>query len=309
MEYIIENEALKVTISTIGAEMTSVIDKASGREMIWNGDNRFWGGHGPVLFPACGGLWNGECTLNGKKLEIPKHGFVRKMEWEVEEYNPQPTDDVPHLILSIKSTEETLKAYPFHFKLTVTFDLYDNTIDCNYMVENEETSMAMPFQIGGHPSVMLPDYAEGSTEPIGYIIPVNHAEEETDPSCLSLVRVGEQGCWRPERFSAPRTEDGMIPITVDTFAHEALIFDHNQVGGFTVLDANTDYLACVTSNAPVFLIWQPQGLLSPFVCIEPWYGLCDQEGKNTELIERPYSLCALPGDCVSGTLFSMEFAV
>jgi galactose mutarotase-like enzyme len=27
---------------------------------------------------------------------------------------------------------------------------------------------------------------------------------------------------------------------------------------------------------------------TPFLCIEPWYGLCDEQGFNGSIQERPY---------------------
>ena len=38
MEFVLENELLRVTMDSHGAEVTSVVDKASGKELWWNGD-------------------------------------------------------------------------------------------------------------------------------------------------------------------------------------------------------------------------------------------------------------------------------
>ena len=59
MNYTIENEDLRVVISSLGAEVQSVVRKSDDKELWWQGDPRFWDGRSPVLFPACGGLWNG----------------------------------------------------------------------------------------------------------------------------------------------------------------------------------------------------------------------------------------------------------
>ena len=50
----LSNECLKVTIDSLGAEIQSI--NKGGRELIWEGDPKFWTGHSPVLFPICGGL-------------------------------------------------------------------------------------------------------------------------------------------------------------------------------------------------------------------------------------------------------------
>ena len=61
------------------------------------------------------------------------------------------------------------------------------------------------------------------------------------------------------------------------------------------------------SAAPVWLFWQMQGLLCPYVCAEPWYGLCDLQGESVSLIERPYTQCVPPQADDSGVLWSVEF--
>ncbi|MDY2778499.1 MAG: aldose 1-epimerase family protein, partial [Alloprevotella sp.] len=40
--------------------------------------------------------------------------------------------------------------------------------------------------------------------------------------------------------------------------------------------------------APVWLFWSPQGQHAPFVCAEPWYGLCDPIGYEGDVSGRPY---------------------
>jgi galactose mutarotase-like enzyme len=40
----------------------------------------------------------------------------------------------------------------------------------------------------------------------------------------------------------------------------------------------------MAKNWPYFGIWSKKG--SPFVCLEPWYGLADSEDHNQELTEK-----------------------
>lgn len=54
MKRVLENDFLKVTIDDHGAELVSIYDKEKDREVIWQGDPRFWGRHAPVLFPNVG---------------------------------------------------------------------------------------------------------------------------------------------------------------------------------------------------------------------------------------------------------------
>ena len=80
MEYIIENEYLKVTVTTWGAQVKSVIRKCDGVEHIWQADKSVWGYHAPILFPHCGKLVDGKFEAKGKLYESPQHGFARTSE-------------------------------------------------------------------------------------------------------------------------------------------------------------------------------------------------------------------------------------
>ena len=98
----------------------------------------------------------------------------------------------------------------------------------------------------------------------------------------------------------PLTEDGLVPLTVETFANEALIFDDHQISAATVLDLNRQPVARVESTAPVWLFWSPTGVHSPFVCAEPWYGLCDHQHFEGDISERPFINCAHSGETWEG---------
>ncbi len=54
MRYSIENDTLRLTVDTHGAEAVSVIHKPTGAELLWSGDPSVWGRHAPILFPYTG---------------------------------------------------------------------------------------------------------------------------------------------------------------------------------------------------------------------------------------------------------------
>ena len=78
----LSNNNLTVKMSPLGAEIISIT--AFGKERIWQGDEEFWAGHAPILFPFCGGLLDDEYVFNGKKYSgVPKHGFAKRNEFTV----------------------------------------------------------------------------------------------------------------------------------------------------------------------------------------------------------------------------------
>ena len=208
------------------------------------------------------------------------------------------------ITFAFHDTEQTRELYPFRFELRITYQLCGLKLECLYSVANHEQERVMPDQIGGDPAIALPDFAEGA-EVIGYIQPKD--KSEINAACLSVVRAGEQGCWSRQRHAVPSTWDGLIPISEETFANEALVFDHNQIHGVTILDLNRNILASISSDAPVWLFWQQQNLLCPYICAEPWFGLCDLQNESVDLIERPYTLTAAPGNVTGGTLWAATF--
>ena len=70
MDYTIENRYLKVTVTTDGAQLKSVIRKCDGVEHMWNADPTGWGYHAPILFPHTGRLAGGEFEAKGKTYTI-----------------------------------------------------------------------------------------------------------------------------------------------------------------------------------------------------------------------------------------------
>ena len=77
MNYIIENEALRVEIADRGAEIMSIVGKKTGFEYLWQGDATYWASRATVLFPICGRLTDGKYTYKGKEYEMVLHGFAK----------------------------------------------------------------------------------------------------------------------------------------------------------------------------------------------------------------------------------------
>ncbi|MEK5288656.1 hypothetical protein MKY69_03425 [Streptococcus sp. FSL R7-0212] len=55
MEYILKNYKLIVSLNSKGGVLTSIKNN-EGLEYLWQGDESYWSGQAPVLFPICGSL-------------------------------------------------------------------------------------------------------------------------------------------------------------------------------------------------------------------------------------------------------------
>ena len=140
-EFTIENEYLKVTVTTWGAQIKSVIRKCDGVEHIWQADPAVWGFHTPIMFPHCGKLVDGKLEAKGQIFEDAQHGFARLMEHDFVEQ----TDDV--IVLELCANEETMAKFPYEFRLVSTFALEGDTLHHTLTVENLDEEK-MPFGIG-----------------------------------------------------------------------------------------------------------------------------------------------------------------
>ena len=149
MEYTIENEYLKVTVTTWGAQVKSVIRKCDGVEHMWQADKSVWGYHAPILFPHCGKVVDGVIEAKGKTYESGQHGFARLMEHD---FVDQTRDTI---VLELCSSPETLEKFPYEFRLVSTFTLEGDTLHHTLTVENLDEE-ELPFGIGYHPAFTVP---------------------------------------------------------------------------------------------------------------------------------------------------------
>ena len=128
MTYRIENEFLVAEIAELGAELVSLKLKDDSCEYIWQGDEKYWTGHAPIMFPICGRLIDGKYTYRGKSYELGCHGFARHTNFSLV---GAKNDEIT---LSIKSDDSTREIYPFDFIFTVTFSLVGKALNVKYSI-------------------------------------------------------------------------------------------------------------------------------------------------------------------------------
>ena len=145
----IENEFLKIRIREYGAELTSVFNKKTNIEHLWQADEKFWGWHSPVLFPVVGRCLNDEIIIDGKKYPMEKHGFARKSNFKLLELSQEK------MIFALSNSDETFKIYPYRFEFLIGYRLKGNELHVSYEVRNKDDK-PIYFQLGGHPAFAVP---------------------------------------------------------------------------------------------------------------------------------------------------------
>lgn len=270
--YELKNEQIAITVDSHGAELKSLKKLADDQEYMWCGDAKFWGRTSPVLFPFVGGLKNKEYRFEGKTYSMTQHGFARDMDFELE------TQTESELWFTLESTEETLARYPFPFILNLGYRLEGSTVAVLWKVENPSEKQ-MYFSIGGHPAFNCP-LTEGTKQS-------DYSVSFADTDEIVSTRISEEGL-ATGCMDIYHLADGHLSLTSNLFDHDALVIEDHQTDTVALCRKDgTPYLT-VKMEAPLFGIWSPPGKNAPFVCIEPWYGRCDDEYFDGDLAEREW---------------------
>ncbi len=287
----LENETVRAEIHTKGAQLRSLVSKSTGQEYMWNGDERYWGDVSPLLFPFIGMLQDGAYRHGGKEYSAPKHGFVRREEFQVVVQKPD------WVVMSISDTEAMKEMYPFSFCLEAEYRLEKNGVSVSWRVTNKSQEV-MPFSIGGHPAFFCPPRVPGEEPGRRTECFLHLTARKGKEKLLERRVVSPRGLLEKEGELLEHRE-GALPIAAGLFDRDALLLV-DQLEAVALQDkAGRDYVK-VTCDAPAWGIWSVKSDEAGYVCIEPWWGLCDSEGYQGELSERPLTNFAGPGETWTG---------
>ena len=285
-EFTIENEYLKLTVTTWGAQVKSVVRKSDGVEHIWQADKSVWGYHAPILFPHAGKVVDGKLEAKGKIYESSQHGFARNMEHELVDM----TGDT--IVLELCSNEETLARFPYECRLVSTFTLESDTLHHTLTVENLDTEK-MPFGIGYHPAFTVPfDDKHVATD---YELRFSEVES---PLCVNNLPTGLMHGDLYYLGSNLKT----LPIDEKLFANDSHCMVNLKSSTLGIYEKGTGRaVVCNIEEFPYTLIWSKPGM-PKFVCIEPWHSLPSPENGSIKWEEKPAAAILNPNEAWSCTL-------
>ena len=248
--------------------MTSI--KYRGMEYLWNGDNKYWGRHAPILFPIVGRLINGKTLINGKEYEMKQHGFARDQDFTLVEVTSTS------ITYKLKNNVGTLKQYPYCFELVITYEVVENMIKVTYLVKNLN-EYEMLFSIGGHPAFCWPLNKEEKFEDYE----IKFSEKET----TKLIALEDRYSSEVDKLFF-ENEDTIL-LSKDIFKIDTLVF--KDLKSDTVTFRSKKSNSSVTMNFegfPYLGIWTGKND-APFICLEPWYGIADYDNSNGIFEEKP----------------------
>ena len=275
----ISNGEITASIDSHGAELKSLRSVERETEYMWCGDPAYWGKTSPVLFPFIGVLKNGEYRFQEETYKMTKHGFARDMEFKLVSH------DASEVWFLLDADEETKKIYPFDFRLEIGYRLDGKKVKVLWRVENLSEKVIY-FSIGGHPAFNCPLNPEDKREE--YYLGFGKKD------CIRCTVIGTDGLV-DDHHVVHELERGLLPVRAELFERDAMVMENGQLREISLLTPDKKPYIRVEFNAPVVAVWTPARIEAPFVCIEPWYGLCDHTDFEGTLEERKWGNEVQPG--------------
>ena len=281
MRHTLKNHRLEIAVEHTGAELSSLIDLASGTEYMWQADPKVWGSHAPVLFPIIGTLKGGETEIDGQMYAIPKHGIIRRNE-AMETFSK--SED--RVTLRLCPDNGQLDVYPYRADFRVTYRLRNEHVIVYHEVINDDDK-PIHFCLGGHPAFRIPTRAGERYE--DYFLRFENAEDSWS------YTVGPEGTLTREKRPVPWEAGNVLPLTHELFANDALVFDDLKSASVVLESRLSGPVLKVDYAGWTHLgIWaKPDG---DFVCIEPWMGLSDFHDSDQQFTSKEGIIELAPGE-------------
>lgn len=259
--YSIANNHLSVKIKQSGAELASIQSIQEGTEYMWEADPQYWGRHSSILFPIVGKVFENSYQLDGRSYALNQHGFARNMPFKVLEHHESS------IRLVLEHNEESLQIYPYRFRFIASYAVKGREVSIQYQVENRD-EQNIYFSVGAHPAFRVPLSAGEKRADYSLVF----AQKET-----AVRHLIEQG-YRNGQTESVLLDKKEIPIHDNLFEKDALIFKELVSDQISLCNSSGKKIWTFSfKDFPYLGIWS-KNEASPFVCIEPWFGVADKVG-------------------------------
>ena len=265
----IRNEILKVRIDEVGGSLDSIVNKANGKEYLWQGDKTYWEEKAPNLFPFIGRLFEQNFTYKGKEYEMKLHGFLRSEPMKVE--NLQENS----VTLSLDG-EKWVKdnKFPLPFKLYLIWTLEKSEITCSYDIENTSDEI-LYCAVGGHPGINIPLDEGLKFEDYRVEFP-----EKCEPK---RVIFSSSGLTTEIREEYKLDENNGFNLIHNLFDNDAIVLTDTP-HEVKLFSKNGNYgVKMKYDDMPYIGFWQAEKTDAPYLCLEPWTSLPGRDNVHEEL--------------------------
>lgn len=261
MRYILENEQLKASVVTKGAELQSLYSKALDKEYLWQPGAEIWNAHSILLFPNPGRIAHDRTIIDGRVYPATMHGFAKDMEFVTTE----SSDD--RLTMELAANEETKFFLPYEFLFRVIFELKGDVLEQRFEIVNRDDKMIY-FSLGAHP---------------GFYCPIELGETGDDyvlrfdkPQAIEHLGI-EVGTRLLTGKNTLLEMDNGVDVFVGEhfFDNGPLLLGNVKADTITLLSKKSGrFVEMGIKDFPYMCLWGV-GDKMQILCIEPWCGMSD----------------------------------
>ena len=288
----ISSNSLTASIDTMGAQLMSL--RKGESEYLWQGDSNWWPRRAPILFPIVGVLKDSKAESAEGTISLARHGLARLNQFEVVEQSPSS------VTLQLKSTEETLKSYPYDFELKLIFSVAGDTLTQSYKVTNP-ANVVLPFTLGAHPAFNIPIPGVEAASLDQYYLLFTRSWTSYGPS---ITDEGLCDYATPQRLVV---DSDTLPLSWDLIDREKTITLEDVPDRRITLAANMEASSEAHGIQMEFDGFDYLGIWSaapgcPFVALEPWCGIADTVDTDGIFEHKPGIICLDPEQSITKTL-------
>ncbi|MDF7639388.1 aldose 1-epimerase family protein [Lactobacillus sp. ESL0791] len=282
-QFVLENDLLKITVHSKGAEVKSIFNKALQVEYLWQGNEYSWKRTFPILFPIVGKLRNNQFSYQKHTYQMMQHGFARDSYFTVVDASPKK------ITLQLTANQNSRKIYPFAFRLEVSYTLNKNSLQINYCVTNTSTGAKLFYSIGGHPGFNVPFLRE--TVFTDYYLEFTQAEGGNRQQYF----LNSDSLLLPKTRKIANSKTS-FRLSHELFKNEAIIMNLVQPQEtFTIRHKSLPHSVAVTMfNTPLMDFWSSYPNYGDFVSVEPCWGLADPAAAYGDFSRKPFVNCLEP---------------
>ena len=273
----ITNTQLAVTIARKGAELQSIRHIPTDTEYLWQGNPEFWSNRAPNMFPVNVRFKDNRYTYKGAEFEMPRMGLAKEAQFKLLE----DTGNKNSIIHVLQSSEETLRYFPFPFRLEVISVLQGLTLVQRYRVTNTGTA-TMFFALGGHP---------------GFRTPFIHGRNRSDyqyrfSKVMTVDRNVISNSLVTNNYIPFLQNEDRLTLNDPRIPTGGMFLENHDSRQISVAMKGCDpYITVSLEDFPNTNLWSPPGM--PYLCIEPMVSHHDFE-TTEEDIEKKSFLISLP---------------
>jgi len=270
----IENGKFRATISEMGAELQSLVNRKDDYEFIWSDKGRgIWNRHAPILFPAIGKSNDDQYMIDGQLYPMHQHGFARDFPFTIVKQEKSSAT------FSLKSNDETRTMFPFDFELLVTYSLSKKGLDVAYTVKSVDKN-DFAFSLGSHPGFQVALNDAGDFDDYRLMVsPVDGTIKQFDIDPVPF-RDGDVS-------DLDAAEGNEIPLSHELLDDGLIILDNPEIQSVSLSSPNQKHSVTLQVNDfPYLAIWSPEHKQAPFICVEPFNGLPDEFGDPSDLFHK-----------------------